>query len=213
MNTPHPPEDPGNDVPGAPPFEPAEPSTDAAAQNYPPYSAPDQAATGSDAYSQVTPTGNYAVGNYGAGEYGEAATTGYGGSGYGHTGPAEPSAGIPAASPNAEAVRRWQIIAALAVAAAALTVIGFLLFGLQNRDGAAAPVTRTVTEVTEFEGAETTRTATTTATTTERETRTVTETQRDTVTRTATGTATATVTETETTTSTATTSAAEADTP
>ncbi|MFT3660938.1 MAG: hypothetical protein QM809_05950 [Gordonia sp. (in: high G+C Gram-positive bacteria)] len=88
------------------------------------------------------------------------------------------------------AVRRWQTIAGLAVAAAALVVIGFFAIGPQGRSGQAAPpVTTTITEVEEVHEEPTTRTATQTevqrqtAVRTERETRVRTQTVTETVTQ------------------------------
>lgn len=157
---------------------------------HPPYSAPHhaQAQGPTDAYSQASPAVDYGHQYTGPGY---AETPNY----YGAPEQSgDDSATTLVASPNsASAIRRWKLIAALAVAAAALVIIGFFLFGLGNRDGAAAPVTSTVTEVTEFEGAETTRTNTTTATATERETRTATETERETETVTQTATRTTTI--------------------
>lgn len=101
------------------------------------------------------------------------------------------STGLVAAPAHAEsAIKRWKGIAALAVGAAALTIIGFFLFGQQGRGAKAAPVTSTVTQTTELPGEEITRTQTTTVT---QERDAVTQTERETQVRTETVTATTTV--------------------
>lgn len=211
MSTPQPPERPDTELSGSTPHEVAEPVTEAATPTYRPYSESDDAGTSSDAYSQATGAPGYGQTDYGLSDYdqadyGESATSSYHDPRYGHPDPVEAATTV-VSTPNPSAVRRWQIIAVLAVTAAALTILGFGLFGIGNRGGTTAPATQTVTEVTEYEGAETTRTQT--ATTTETETRTATETQRGTVTRTETQTATATATVTETETETVSASAPE----
>lgn len=151
---------------------------------------------------------------YGDPSAGGDQTVGYGAPGYPHpqsgyvpagypTPDEQATAAIAAASTAQSAANRWKLIAGLALAAAALVILGFFLLGQQGRGSKSAPVTKTITQTTQTAGPTKTTTQTDTATVTG-EAHTATQTERETEVRTATVTTTRTATDTTTTTNTVT---------